>query len=305
MSRSMANARDLNDMMLFIAVIDAGSFTLAADRLNIPKANLSRKISRLEQQLGVTLLERTTRSQQITEAGKHYLSHCRRIHQEVDLAEAFIAQTLNKVEGELRIGASVGIGHEILKPVLGQFMHQYPGINVNLNLLNRRVDLIEERFDLLIRIGTLEDSRLIARRLGSIKRKIYVSPDYLKRHGDIKSIDQLSQCDFLLMSSVLNRGKCLLQSGEKQQEITVTPKLLIDDFMILKQMVIEGLGVAIIPDYMCQQELSDGRLIQILAPWGMPDVDVYALYPKHRLNIPKVKAFMDFILTVFKQRLTS
>lgn len=299
----MANVRDLNDMLLFIAVIDAGSFTLAADRLGIPKANLSRKISRLEQQLGVTLLERTTRSQQITEAGKHYLAHCRRIHLEVDLAEASIAQILNKVEGDLRIGASVGIGHEILKPVMGHFMHQNPHINVNLNLSNRRVDLIEEGFDLLIRIGKLEDSRLIAKRLGSIKRRIYVSPDYLKQHGGIESIGQLNQCDFLLMSSIHNRGECLLQSGEKQQEITVTPKLLVDDFTILKQMVIEGLGVAIIPNYMCQQELSDGKLIQILAPWGMPDVDIYALYPKHRLNIPKVKAFMDFILMVFRQRL--
>jgi len=301
----MANANDLNDMMLFIAVIDAGSFTLAADRLNIPKANLSRKISRLEQQLGVTLLERTTRSQHITEAGKHYLEHCRRIHQEIDLAEASIAQILNKVEGQLRIGASVGIGHEILKPVLGQFMHQHPDINVQLNLINSRVDLIEEGFDLLIRIGKLEDSRLIAKRLGSIARKIYVSPDYLKQHGDIKSIKQLCQCDLLLMSSVHSGGRFLIQSGEKQQEIQVKPKLLVDDFLILKQMVIEGLGVAIIPDYMCQQDLATGKLIQVLPTWGMPSVDVFALYPKHRLKIPKVKAFMEFILTVFKQRLTS
>ena len=301
----MANAKDLNDMMLFIAVIDAGSFTLAADRVNIPKANLSRKIARLEQQLGVTLLERTTRSQHITEAGKNYLAHCRRIHQEIDLAEASVAQILGKVEGGLRIGASVGIGHEILKPELGQFMHQHPGIDVQLSLTNRRVDLIEEGFDLLIRIGKLEDSRLIAKRLGSISRKMYVSPSYLKQHGNIESIKQLSQCDFLLMSSVHREGRVVLQCGEKQQEINLTPKFLVDDFLILKQMVIEGLGVAIIPDYMCQQELESGNLVQVLPTWGMSNVDIFALYPKHRLNIPKVRAFMDFILTLFKRRLVS
>lgn len=301
----MAKIKDLNDMMLFIALIDAGSFTLAAERLNIPKANLSRKISRLEQRLGVTLLERTTRSQKVTEAGKLYLTHCRRIHQEVDLAEASIAQILDKVEGHLRISTSVGLGHEILKPVLGQFMHQYPDINLQLDLLNRRVDLIEEGFDLVIRIGTLEDSRLIAKHIGSITRKIYVSPDYLSQHGDIKSIEELKQFDFLVMSSAQSNSRFILESEKQQNEFKITPKMLVDDFMMLKQMTIEGLGVAIIPNYMCQKELENGQLVQILPMWGLPDVDVYSLYPKHRLNIPKVKAFMDFIHAAFKQRLTN
>lgn len=299
----MGNATDLNDMMLFIAVIDAGSFTLAAERLNIPKANLSRKISRLEKQLGVILLERTTRSQHITEAGKRYLAHCHRIQQEVNLAQASIAKILSEVEGQLHIGASVGIGHEILKPVLGQFMHQYPKVKLQLNLLNRRVDLIEEGFDLVIRIGKLEDSRLIAKPLGKIRRKMYTSPNYLCQNKPIKSIQQLSQSDFLLMTSVQNNGHVFLTSGEQQHELKVMPKMLIDDFSMLKQMTIDGLGVAIIPDYMCQQELINGKLVEVLPTWGVPEVDVYVLYPKHKLNIPKVKAFVTFIQQVFKQRL--
>lgn len=299
----MVGARDLNDMMLFVAVIDAGSFTLAADRLNIPKANLSRKISRLEDRLGVTLLERTTRSQHITEAGKNYLEHCRRIQLEVDLAEASIAQTLNKVEGHLRIGMSVGMGQELLKPVLGRFMHQYPKVNLQLNLLNRRVDLIEEAFDLVFRIGLLEDSRFIAKRLGRVSRKIYVSPDYLERSGTVASIEQLDQYDFLLMSNVHNDGRISLNFDKQLQEFRVIPKVLVNDFLILKQMAIDGVGVAIIPDYMCHQEVEDGTLILLFEDWGMPDIDVYALYPKHRLNIPKVKAFLEFIEEVFKERL--
>ena len=299
----MSGTADLNDMMLFIAVIDAGSFTLAADRLNIPKANLSRKISRLEGRLGVTLLERTTRSQHITEAGKNYLEHCRRIHLEVDLAEASIAQILNEVEGQLKIGASVGIGHEVLKPVLGRFMRQYPEINLQLDLLNRRVDLIEQGFDLVIRIGTLEDSRLIAKRLGQVSRKIYASSEYLKRRGTITSIEQLDQYDFLLMSSVQSDGRVALSSGKQQQEFRVTPKMLVDDFLILKQMAIEGVGIAIIPDYMCQQEVEAGALIPLFEDWGMPAVEVYALYPKHRSNIPRVKVFLEYIQEVFEERL--
>ncbi len=290
-------------MLLFVAVIDAGSFTLAADRLNIPKANLSRKISRLEKQLGVILLERTTRSQHITEAGRHYLVHCRRISQELELAEASISQVLNEIKGQLRIGVSVGMGHEIIKPVLGEFMRQNTAINLQLNLLNSRVDLIEEGYDLVIRIGELEDSRLIARKLGKVCRKIYASPDYMKQHGEIKSIEQLNQASFLLMSSIQNTERLLLTSKEKQCELSVKPRMLVDDFLILKQMIIEGLGVAVIPDYMCETEVANGSLVQVLPSWGMPDVDVYALYPKHRLSLPKVKAFFEFIQAVFKQRL--
>ncbi|MFC1236515.1 LysR substrate-binding domain-containing protein [Vibrio sp. F74] len=300
----MAGSIDLNEMMLFIAVVDAGSFTLAADRLNIPKANLSRKISHLEQRLGVTLLDRTTRSQHITEAGKHYLAHCRRIYQEVDLAEACIEKILNKVEGHLRVSSSVGLGHEILKPVLGQFMFLYPNVTLQLDLLNRRVDLIEEGFDLVIRIGKLEDSRLIAKRLGTITRNIYVSPNYLAQHGHIGSLEQLGKCDFLMMSSAQYCGCLLLESGEKQHVFNLAPKMIVDDYVILKEMVVEGLGAAVIPNYMCQQEQENGTLVQILPDWGMPAVDVYALYPKHRLNIPKIKVFMDFIQAVFNQRLT-
>lgn len=299
----MSKTADLNDMMLFMAVIDAGSFTQAADHLQMSKANLSRKISRLEQRLGVTLLERTTRVQNITEAGANYLEHCRRIHLEVNLAEAAIAQILNKVEGQLRIGVSVGMGHELLKPVLGRFMREYPEINLELNLLNRRVDLIEEGFDLVIRIGTLKDSRLFARRLGQVARKLYAAPSYLKQRGAIMSIEQLERYDFLLMSDLYKNGGVILNSGKQQHSFQMTPKMLINDFIILKQMTIEGLGVTIIPTYMCNQEVADGSLVPLFEEWGMPSVDVYALYPKHKLNIPKVKAFLQYIQNVFDDTL--
>ena len=300
---AVKDPRDLNDMLIFLAVIDAGSFTLAAERLSIPKANISRKVSRLEKQLGVTLLERTTRSQHLTEAGKTYLQHCKRIQEELDLAEASIAQVLNEVSGQLRIGASVGIGHEILKTTLGTFMHQYPDIDLQLNLLNRRVDLIEEGFDLVIRIGQLDDSRLIAKPLGKISRRLYVSPSYVEKYGPIKSIDDLPNHAFLLMSNVHGTGKFELQNNKQKKEFNVSPKLLVDDFLVLRQLVKDGLGIAILPDYMCTQDMTDKKLVQILPDWGMPAVDAYALYPKHRLNIPKVAVFLEYILKTFKERL--
>jgi len=289
--------------MLFIAVIDAGSFTLAAERLMIPKANLSRKISRLEARLGITLIERTTRTQNITDAGSKYLEHCRRIQQEAELAQATIEEMLNKVGGTLKIGASVGIGHEILKADLGQFMMMYPDINMRLELLNRRVDLIEEGFDLVIRIGELDDSRLVAKRLGQINRKLYASSDYLDKNGKVSAIEQVALHDFLFMNSVQNNEHLTLISSNEEFSCKLKPKAQVDDFSILKQLVIDGVGIAVLPDYMCQASLDKGELITVLPKWGMPAVDVYALYPKNRIRIPKVKIFMNYIQDVFERKL--
>jgi LysR family transcriptional regulator AphB len=289
--------------MLFLALIDAGSFTLAAERVNIPKANLSRKITRLESHLGVVLLERTTRSQQLTEPGRRYLAHCRKIHDEIDLANTSISQMLNTIKGQLRIGTSVGIGQEILKPALAKFMLDYPDIELQVSLMNRRVDLITEGFDMLIRVGKLDDSRLIGKHLGSIQRKIYTSPKHLKKRIGINSIKDLEDCDLLHMSSIHSSGKLELQYGKKTKIINKAPKLLIDDFSIIKQAAIDGVGVAVIPDYMCTKEIKSKKLINILPDWGMEVVEVYALYPKHRSNIPKVKVFLDFVTEVFIDRL--
>lgn len=294
---------DLNDMMLFIAVIDAGSFTLAAERLLIPKANLSRKISRLEQRLGVTLIERTTRTQNITDAGSQYLGHCRRIKHEADLAQASIEEMLKIVSGTIKVGSSVGIGHEVLKSELGAFMMNYPDIKMRLELLNRRVDLIEEGFDLVIRVGELDDSRLMAKCLGKISRKLYASPDYLNKYDNISSVKDLTKHDFLFMHSVQNNERVILTSGAEEYTCYLKSRAQIDDFSILKQVVIDGVGIAIIPDYMCKDLVEAGKLINVLPQWGMKPVDVFALYPKNRQRIPKVKAFINFAQTVFERKL--
>ncbi|KZN34220.1 hypothetical protein N480_21695 [Pseudoalteromonas luteoviolacea S2607] len=294
---------DVNTMLLFLAVVEAGSFTLAAERLNMPKANLSRKISQLEASLGITLLERTTRSQHLTEAGHTYLAHCKEIKSQVELANAAVAKALNSVSGELKVGVSVGMGHEILKPVLGEFMHEYPQISLSLNLLNRRVDVIEEGFDLVIRIGELEDSRLVAKRLGKVTRHLYASPKYVERHPSVTEPRDISQLDVLLMSSIQKAEFMTLRNGDLACEIAFQPRMRVDDYLVLKQMVIEGIGIAMLPDYMCQQALHQGALTSVLADWQLPEVEVYALYPKNRLNIPKVRAFICFIQTIFTERL--
>ncbi|EDM69317.1 transcriptional regulator, LysR family [Moritella sp. PE36] len=291
---------DLNDMMVFLAVVETGSFTLAADRLGIPKANVSRKVSRLEQQLNITLLERSTRSQHLTEAGKRYLIHCKRVHEELDLATASVSELLHSYKGELKIGASISTGQQILRPALATFMHQYPEINVQLNLVNRRVDFIEEGFDVVIRIGQLADSMLIAKKLGTATRTLFSSPAYLAKHGTPHVVSDLFTHQLLVMNPTNNDPTLnLVSTAGEAFSVNCKPRLLVDDFAILKQSLIDGLGIAVLPDYMSREDVAAGRLVNILPNWGMEPVDVYALYPRHRAKIPKVKVFLEFVVEIY------
>lgn len=303
---------DLNDMMIFLAVIESGSFTLAADRLGMPKANVSRKVSRLEKNLNVILLERSTRSQHLTEAGRRYLAHCKRIHTELDLATASVCELFHSYAGDLKIGASVATGQQILRPAISRFMHQYPDLKVQLNIVNRRVDFIEEGFDVVIRIGQLKDSMLMAKKLGTVSRKIFSSPSYLAKQGNPDRVEKLSEHQLLIMNPLNNSGSFpenndfklnLLSATSEDITVTCQPRLLVDDFSILKQSIVDGVGIAVLPDYMCRQEVAAGHLVNILPDWGMAKVDVYALYPKHRAKIPKVKAFIDFVSKLYSEAL--
>jgi LysR family transcriptional regulator AphB len=296
---------DINDLLVFLSVVEADSFTGAAKRLGIPKANVSRKVSRLEQKLGVTLLERSTRSQRLTEVGTRFLTHCKRIREEIDLADAAVSEILHSYKGTIRIGTSVTIGQQIIKPVLSSFLRQYPEINVDLSLVNRQVDLIEEGFDLLIRVGDLDDSRLIGRRLGSAQRKLYASPRYLMTHQAPQNAKELSNHQLLLMRMLSNDNKIELISEKSKEKIRLNPRLIVDDFSVIKQAAIDGEGITLLPSYMCDKEINNGELINVLPKWGMSDVDIFALYPKHRSKIPKVRAFLNFTAEIFLKRLPS
>lgn len=296
---------DINDLMIFLAVVEVGSFTGAAQRLNMPKANVSRKVSRLELILGVTLLERSTRSQHLTEAGTRFLKHCKTIRDELDLAEAAVSEILHSYKGTIKIGTSVTIGQQIIKPVMSSFLRQYPDINIELSLVNHQVDLIEEGFDILIRVGDLDDSRLVARKLGSAQRKFYASPEYLERNKEPKIIDELCDAQILLMRMLSKDNKMTLVSKNTKKVFKLNPRLIVDDFSVVKQTAIDDEGIALLPSYMCKEEINNGKLINVLPEWSMSDIDIYALYPKHRAKIPKIKAFLDFALEVFMDKLSN
>lgn len=295
--------QDLNDMMVFLAVVETGSFTLAAERLAMPKANVSRKVTKLETTLGVTLLERTTRKQKLTEAGRQYITHCKRIYDEAELAKSVVDNARNSISGSIKLGCSVSIGQEILKPSIASFLAQFPEVSLQLNLTNQRVDFIEGGFDMLIRIGKLEDSSLIAKKLGCATRGLYASPEYIAALATKPSLDNLSQLDWLVMSNSVSAQGITLFNEEQKRAISFDAKLIADDFSVVKQATIDGLGVTALPNYMCQDQLAAGELIKVLPNWKLIPSNMYALYAKNRTNLPKIKALLDYLDAVFKQKL--
>ncbi len=292
--------------MIFLEVLESGSFTNAADKLNIPKANISRKVSRLEKDLGVTLLERTTRSQKLTEQGKIFIEHCRKIKAEVDLAQSNVAESLKEISGPLKVGTSVGVAHEILKDKVFKFLRDHSDLSLDLVLTNKRVDLVADGYDILVRVGKLNDSSLVARKLGTIQRHMYCHPRIEKEFGVNRSIEQLKSMRFLLMGSIQKDNLVkIYKNGKKANEIEFKAykSLFIDDFSLLKQAAVDGLGVVILPSYMCREEVKKKKLVKILPEWGMLPVDVYAMYPKYRSKIKKVNVFLEFLNETFLEKL--
>ncbi|WP_096085522.1 LysR family transcriptional regulator [Agaribacterium haliotis] len=295
--------QDLNDMMVFLAVVESASFTRAADKLGMPKANVSRKVSKLERELGVVLLERSTRSQHLTEAGRKYLAHCKRIQEELSLAEVSLEQLTHQIKGPLKIGASVGVGQQLLSPVLPEFLAAYPELQLELKLINERVDLIEGGYDLLIRVGQLDDSRLLAKRLGTIQRSLFASPTWLSSNAKLVKLEELCGCDFLYMSRMSEGRELRLHKAKSERRLKIQPRMHVDDFSVIKHAALSGLGIAVLPDYMATEALARGELQRVFVDWRLEPIELYALYPKNRLKIPKVQRFVEHISQSIGSRL--
>lgn len=331
---------DINDYLVFARVAERGSFTRVAQDYELPKSNISRKISRLEADLGVRLLERTTRKLRLTEVGEQIYQHARRIEEELTQSFDTAASSLHTVQGRIRLCTSNTIGIELIAPLLPDFHQQYPNVTIDLQLTNRRVDLIEEGFDLAIRVGHIEDSSLIARTLYQIRLKLFASPDYLNRHALITHPEDLSQHASLQMNAVSQKKSWTLTQlaahdpegtdaptiaeeqktaealentearartkdaiqKEKPGVFEISPVLACDDFMVIYQACLGGMGVALLPHYMAEDALKENRLCPVLPDWQGQTLPLYALYPSRKGVTPKLKAVLDYVSAHFQQK---
>ncbi|WP_417453216.1 LysR family transcriptional regulator [Kiloniella sp.] len=292
---------NLNDMVLFAKVAELEGISAAARVLNIPKSRVSRRIAALESDLGVRLIERTTRAVQLTEMGTIFFHHCRRVVEESESAIESINNMREAPRGNLRVSVSFAIGQYLVAPYLGEFAKLYPDIKINLDLSNRHVDLITEGYDLVIRVGEQKDSSLMTKRIGQARAKLCASPDYIKNYGSPTSLNQLPDHKLLMMSDSYDLKQFIFENqiGELRS-LDVMPNNTINDFTALRSMVEDGCGISLMPEYIIQDAIDKGKLVQVLPDWQSKIISYYVLYPSRKGLTKKARAWIDFFEKKFK-----
>lgn len=283
----------LNDMALFVEVVKVRSFRRAAEALGMPNSTLSRRISGLEKAIGLRLLHRTTRKIELTEAGQLYFDRCKRIVQEARLAHEELGEMVAQPSGLLRASLPVDFANIFLAPLIAEFARCYPGIRFEFDLTPRQVDLISEPVDVVIRMGEPPDSTLIARKLCSLRRYMYASPEYLRDFGEPSHPLELMGRECLRLSAP-RVDQWALASHAETVEVTVEGRFQLNSVGMLRRLTTLGLGIALLPEGVAAEDVNSGKLCRVLPAWeGMP-ISVYAL-TETRLLPAKTQRFIEFI----------
>jgi DNA-binding transcriptional LysR family regulator len=291
-------SRDLNDTLIFVKVVEHGSFISAARALRLPKTTVSRKVQDLETRLGAQLLHRTTRKLGLTEAGNVYFEHSQRISRELDEAESAVGQLQGGPRGWLRFTAPYSIGITWIAPLLGEFHARHPEVRVEMLLTNEPLDIIDKEIDVALRIGNLPDSSMIARRLSVFRTQVYASPEYIARHGEPLHPDDLLHHRTLSYQKFRRNGDHLwpLSDGERSAEFRVDPVLVANDPGALTGALLCGEGLMMASDVTVKAYAEQGYVQRVLAGWTGPELDFNAVFPRGQVQSPKVRAFVDFLV---------
>lgn len=275
----------------FVTVAETQSFTRAAERLGLSVAQVSRQISQLERRLNVELLLRTTRKVSITEAGRLYYQHCRPLLNGLQEAEHALTSLQGQASGLIRLTAPTTYGEQQIAPRLNNFLQQHPAVRIDLQLTNQKLDLIEGGFDLAIRLGRLEDSSMIARRLRSRSLHLCASPAYLHQHGEPRTLTDLQHHNCLPGSVDSWR----FRDGDKERSIRVSGSLRANSGYSLLDAALKGIGLVQLPDYYVDSHLQNGDLIPLLEDFQPDDEGIWILYPHSRHLLPKVRLLADYL----------
>lgn len=292
----MHNSDDLPRMAVFAAVVEAGSFTAAAERLGLTKSAVSRSVRVLEGRYAVRLLNRTTRSMALTEAGQAFYGRCAQVVETASDALASLAETGGDLRGTLSISTSIGIGESIVAPGLAAFLRRYPHMRVSVRVSDRMVDLVSERVDVAVRAGELSDSSLICRKLTEVPLLVCAAPAYLDRRGRPSHPDELSTHDWVVFEPLGNPQRLQLQGDGELATVKVSSRVVVDNGPLLHRLLLSGLGMGVLPHFYIEDDLRAGRLEVVLADWAPPRAGVYAVYASARHLPMKVRAFVDCLV---------
>ena len=284
---------DLNSLAVFAEVAEAGNFTRGAAALGMPKGSISRKISALEADLGVRLLNRTTRRVSLTEIGQRYYEQCRRGLDELLVADQLIDASRAAPRGTLRISAPADFDTGGFGDLVETFLKTYDDVRIELLLSDDYVDLIEQRVDLAFRSGALDDSSLIARRLGSTRRILCASPEYLARHGTPEVLDDLQDHSCIVHGKAVDNAVWRLEGPDGAVSLRVQARVAANGMRFLRTLALRGLGIVLYPESIAEVEIARGRLQRVLDDYATAEIGLYAIYPSGRHLSPNVRAFLD------------
>lgn len=285
----------LEDMAMFVRIVDAGGITKAADQLDLAKSAVSRRLNDLETRLNSQLISRTTRKSKLTQAGQEYYQRAQNILDEVNSLNEETSGTKANIEGTLKITAPLSFGLMHLSDLLHDYALTHPQLDFQLDFSDRRLDLVEEGYELAIRIGELTDSSFQAKRLTQIRHALCASPSYLAQHGTPTNLNELEQ-HHILQYGLSKQGKFDLidQQGKKHSQV-FNSKMQANNGDFLLKMAIKGHGITYLPTFLAYQAIKNGELTPILTDYQLPTFNAYAVYPKNRFLSQRCRYLIDFI----------
>lgn len=293
------NYRLWQDMALFALVAECGSFTAAAARAGLPKSSVSQRISQLEQNLGIRLLNRTTRQLNLTFAGERYLLHCQEMMQASERAEQAIASLRENPSGRLRITSPAGIGATLLARCNAEFQRRYPDVTLDVSVSDDIRDLVQEGFDVALRTGKPQESSLIGRRVGYCERLLVASKNYLAQHLPITHPQQLAE-----HRCIAHRAwtAWVLKRQDDYYRWLLPPAHLTDNLIYARECALGDAGITLLPRFLSDGQMHDARLVQVLPQWEVEGNELWLVYPSRKLNSPALACFIEFALQsrVFK-----
>ncbi len=296
----IANTNLLDGVAVFVGVINAGSFTAAAQAVGHSTSYVSKEITRLEKRLGIRLLNRTTRTISLTDAGRAYFERCSQIVIDAENAERSISQLQDKPRGLLRVNAPVSFSSAYLLDYLSEFMSSFPEITLEIEFNDRMIDVVAEAYDVVIRAGKIKNSNLVARKFTSSKSVVVASPDYLKKNGRPLDASELEQHACLAYSLITNPTAWDFVKDNSHTTVNFKPRLMANNAELEVAMAVNGVGIGRLPLFCCEQEIARGKLEIILEDYVQPEIGVYAVYPHRQYLTAKVRAFVDFLVDKFK-----
>src|SRR5258708_18251202 len=290
--------QDLNDLYYFAKVVEKGSFAAAARELGLPKSRLSRRVATVASALGVRLLQRTTRRLALTEVGKLYYQHAQNVMAEADAAVEAVERVREVPSGSLRVSCPIPVAQTDLARILPRFLAAYPQIRLDLIVTNRRIELIEEGVDIALRVRTTgdEEAHLVTRRFRPAHGLIVAHPELLDAHGPIAEPEDLAKIPVMGFGAADRKLRWVLVGADgESREVTLTARLTTDDFNVLRNAALAGLGATMLPSAYCVEDIQAGRLAPLLTTWSIPAATLQAVYVSRPGMVPAGKAFLDFL----------